>query len=95
DLLRFADTGIAGFYRVKFDASTDKETPAEVWFAANVSSADESDITPAATVELESRPVKGESKAEEARRELWKLFAVLAFLVLMVEWWVYNRRVYV
>jgi hypothetical protein len=95
DFLRFADTGIAGFYKVLFDASTDKETPAEVWFAANVASADESDITPAATVELESRPVKGEAKAEEARRELWKLFALLAFLVLMVEWWVYNRRVYV
>jgi hypothetical protein len=99
DLLRYADTAIAGFYEVKFEGGDEfnkaAATRPRLYFAANLASSDESEIAPAATIELENLPVSGEVKAQEARRELWKLGAILAFLVLMLEWWVYNRRVYV
>ncbi len=95
DVLRFADTGVAGFYRVKFEGTPELEKAPPVWFAANLSSAEESDVAPAAKIELESLALTAEAKSEEARRELWKAFAVAAFLVLMVEWWIYNRRIYV
>jgi hypothetical protein len=66
-----------------------------VWLAANLGSAEESDVAPAPTINLEALALTAEAKAEDARRELWKVFALIAFCVLMLEWWVYNRRVYV
>jgi hypothetical protein len=95
DIFRFADTGVAGFYEVGFEGPPEVEKLPKSWFAANIASPDESDIGPAPTIELESRPLSAESKAEEARRELWKALALAAFLILMLEWWVYNRRIYV
>jgi len=96
DVLRFADTGVAGFYQVKFEGSPDIDKGPKVWFAANLASAEESDLGPATKIDLEAqREAHAEAKAEEARRELWKIFALAAFVVLMLEWWVYNRRVYV
>jgi hypothetical protein len=98
EVLRFADTAFAGFYGVAFNAPSDSKEPQRVHFAANLASAEESDMGPAASIELTNdrdKDVKAEGKAEEARRELWKIFVLVAFGVLMLEWWVYNRRVYV
>ena len=37
----------------------------------------------------------GSSKGvQRVRREAWKLLAILALVVLVVEWYIYNRRVY-
>lgn len=94
DLLRYPETSRAGFYEVRFTVPN-TEAPTKVWFAANLCSAEESDVAPAAGIELENLPIKAEAKAQEPRREAWKLAALLAFLVLLFEWWVYNRRVYV
>jgi hypothetical protein len=97
EVLRFADTGLAGFYEVAFSVPEEKE-PQRVYFAANLASAEESDMGPAEKIELvndRDKEVKAEGQAEEARRELWKIFVLVAFGVLMLEWWVYNRRVYV
>src|SRR5581483_6978448 len=88
DVLRFADTGVAGFYQVRFEGGAEAAKAPRTWFAANLASAEESDIGPAEKVELEGQPAaKAEAKAEEARRELWKAFALVAFGVLMLEWW--------
>lgn len=95
DVLRFADTGTAGFYQIKFEGTAEIDKAPKVWFAANLASAEESDLAPAGKIDLESLALTAEPKAEEARRELWKIFALVAFAVLMLEWWVYNRRVYV
>jgi hypothetical protein len=80
---------------VSFSWTPEVEKLPKTWFAANIASSDESDIGPATSIELESRPLVAETKAEEARRELWKALALAAFAILMLEWWVYNRRVYV
>ena len=93
DVLRYTETSRAGFYEVRFEIPGHEATKA--WFAANLCSPEESDIAPAAGLELENLPVKAEAKAQEPRREAWKIAALLAFLVLLLEWWVYNRRVYV
>jgi hypothetical protein len=34
------------------------------------------------------------STAEPSRKEMWKLLLIVGLLVLVFEWYVYNRRVY-
>ena len=38
--------------------------------------------------------VKAETRWEPARRETWKFLLVVALGVLLFEWYIYNRRVY-
>ncbi|AMV38082.1 vWA domain-containing protein [Planctomyces sp. SH-PL62] len=40
-------------------------------------------------------PVEGAGTVPDARRDWWKLAALAALGVLVVEWYVYNRRVYI
>ncbi|MBI3724500.1 BatA domain-containing protein [bacterium] len=89
DVVRYADTSRTGFYEVRFDSSP------PTFFAGNLASLDESDIAPADEIPLKSGPVAGEAKASDTRHEVWKLLVLIAFFVLMLEWYVYNRRVYV
>jgi hypothetical protein len=95
DLLRYPETSRAGFYEVRFEGGDPKTAAAKLFFAANLCSLEESDIAPATAIELENLPVKAEAKAQEPRREAWKIAALLAFLALLIEWWVYNRRVFI
>ena len=39
--------------------------------------------------------VTGQSHWEPARRELWRILLLAALGVLLLEWYIYNRRVYV
>ena len=39
--------------------------------------------------------VAAQSPTTPVRRELWKLLLLAALVVLVVEWYIYNRRVYV
>ena len=38
--------------------------------------------------------ISGKVATARVRREAWKWLAILALLVLLVEWYIYNRRVY-
>ena len=65
---------------------------ARVWFAANLASAEESDIVPAEKIDLaDDKTVTGEAKAEEARRELWKILVMVAFAVLTTTYAINQR----
>lgn len=59
-------------------------------FAVNLLNQDESNIAPRTLLQIGGRTVvaKGEGFT---LRELWKPFALLALLVLMLEWWVFIR----
>jgi hypothetical protein len=63
-------------------------------FAVNLLDADESNIEPRPTVQIgNERVTSGEARSQP--RELWKWFAGLALLILMVEWYIYNKRIYI
>ena len=40
-------------------------------------------------------PVTGTRKPPDVTKDIWWYFALLALGVLLVEWYVYNRRVYI
>src|SRR4029077_20427273 len=85
-IVDFAQTDKVGFYEV---ASGSRKS----LFAVNLLSASESDIRP------RSLQASGGSKVEEAtsvamvNKEIWRWIALGALVVLMLEWWVYHRRI--
>jgi hypothetical protein len=78
-------------------------------FAVNLFDFRESDLAPrglvpegapASTAEsykikIGYNPVTGTQKPPEAQKDIWWYFALLVLGVLLVEWYVYNRRVYI
>ncbi|MBN2561127.1 MAG: VWA domain-containing protein [Phycisphaerae bacterium] len=89
--LTYARTHDTGIYRAAFD---DPAKTKEV-FAANILDSTESLIAPNANLSIGGiahEAYAGETKVNEP---LWPHLAAGALLILLVEWWVYNRRVMV
>jgi von Willebrand factor type A domain/Aerotolerance regulator N-terminal len=90
----FTGTDVVGAYAASWtEPGTDRTFVQR--FAVNLfpsSDHDESDIKPASEVTIGAETIKpGETRKQP--RDLWKLAVVVGLLVLMGEWWVYNRRV--
>ncbi len=65
-------------------------------FAVNLEDEAESDITPPSEpLTIENRPVAEMAAIKTATPEVWRWFVGAALVLVMVEWWVYNRRVMV
>jgi Mg-chelatase subunit ChlD len=62
--------------------------------AANLFDQDESAVTPSDLRLLSNAAVTQADTRGDVRRELWPWLLALALLIMMFEWWVYNRRVY-
>jgi hypothetical protein len=86
----FADTAQLGVYRV-FEGESRTATQQ---FAVNLFDGRESDLEPRADIQLGYREVTGSSGTQPARKEMWKWILATGLLVLVFEWYVYNRRVY-
>jgi Ca-activated chloride channel family protein len=63
-------------------------------FAANLSSATESDITPHRSLTILANPTPASGHRVADNRDLIPLLALLALTILCVEWWVFHRRVH-
>jgi hypothetical protein len=83
----FAQTAQVGVYAVVNKDDTVQR------FAVNLFHPPESDIQPK-NIEIGHTEVTGENHVEPARREAWKLLLLVALAVLLFEWYIYNRRVY-
>ncbi len=83
----YGDTSRAGVYRV-----TVGERSAD--YAANLADGGESSISPVGEFDI-GREKLAAVAAPAKNRELWRELLVFAFVVLLVEWYIYNRRVFV
>lgn len=63
-------------------------------FAVNLCDPRESDIRPAATLDIGYEKVAVATQTASARQEYWKWLLILGLAVLIFEWYVYNKRVY-
>jgi len=61
-------------------------------FAVNLFDARESDLSVEESVKVGNQTFQGE-EARKTPRDLWKYPVLLGLLALVLEWWVYNRRV--
>jgi hypothetical protein len=94
DLLRVSNLDRAGYYQVVFEDQAGKALR-QATFAANLCDGAESKIAPAEKLVLEGRQAQSaQDKAEESNRDVWKIAAAIALFCVMLEWWIYNRRVY-
>jgi hypothetical protein len=89
---QFSATEKPGVYSV---LEGDSPEPSQ-WFAVNLFDGRETDLTPPADVKIGASQVAaaGGSGGQAGRRELWKWLLGLGVCVLVFEWYVYNRRVY-
>jgi von Willebrand factor type A domain/Aerotolerance regulator N-terminal len=84
----FADTGELGVYKVD---SGDGEISR---FAVNLFSPQESQLEPQTAIQIAGiTPAAGSSLQQNGEKELWRLVAGLALLLLVIEWLVYQRPV--
>lgn len=85
-----------GLYQVKWggDASDPGAVRPLRTYAANLTSAAESDVRAHPKLLLASREVIAENEGKVRDRRLWPWLLLAALAVLMFEWYVYNRKVY-
>jgi hypothetical protein len=77
-----------GYYEVRAPGA------APSLLAANLADATESRIQPRATLTVDGHALSPPDVGRVGvRRQLWGYLVVLALLIVLVEWWTYNRRV--
>lgn len=87
--LVFSETDRLGVYELAVQDGTGEQAAGQ--FVVNLFSGRESNIMPASTLTLTSQIEESNSTANIGQRELWVWLAILAFLVLLGEWWVHHR----
>lgn len=88
-VLSYGRTRDDGLYRVTFD---DAAKTTDV-YAVNTLSANESNIRPLENLRLAQRQIDTASGEVKINQPLWPHLIAAALVILMFEWWVYNRRV--
>ncbi|MCA9245904.1 MAG: BatA and WFA domain-containing protein [Planctomycetales bacterium] len=88
---QFSQTDHVGIYEIREGKNVTQR------FAVNLFDSSESDIAPnpEAALQIGYVEVEGRSGWEFVRRELWKFLLLLALFVLAIEWYIYNRRIYI
>jgi hypothetical protein len=87
--INYANTRKCGLYKAVFD------DPAEtaVTYATNVLDANESMIAPNANFTIAGNPVRSVAGDIKINEPLWPWAVAAALAILLIEWWIYNRRV--
>jgi hypothetical protein len=83
----FSATGDPGVYAATWDKETRR-------FAVNLFDVNESHIEPRPSVKIGDVEVTAGPPRKEAR-ELWRWAVLAGLMFLLLEWWIYNRRVHV
>jgi hypothetical protein len=90
-IFRFSNTDLLGPYELRTVAAQG-ETVGR--FAVNLFDAQESNLKPAPHIDFKWETVEAATNFQPERKEYWKWILFLALLVLLFEWYIYNRRVY-
>ena len=85
----FAETDELGLYQVAFSPTG---AHAEDVFAVNLFQESESFIRPAPGVMIGASEIRGLTESETGQREIWPWLALLALVVMVLEWWIDHRR---
>jgi hypothetical protein len=84
----FGATDHLGVYQVHWPDGTQRS------FAVNLLDRDESNIEPRSLIQIGAQRIEaGQERGQP--RELWPALVLLALGLLMAEWYLYNRRIYV
>ena len=64
-------------------------------FAVNLFNVVESRVAPNPTLTIGAEPVEAQAGAVEVNRPAWHYFLIAVLILLLLEWVVYNQRVFV
>jgi hypothetical protein len=81
----FADSNQVGVYTASWADQSRR-------FVVNLLDAEESDLAPQSSVKIGAEEVQADAPRKQPR-ELWKWVVLAGLLAVMLEWWVYNKRV--
>ncbi len=84
----YGGTDKLGVYKVERDDKVVRH------FAVNLLDPNESNIEPRADIKIGGDEVSA-GDVRRQPRDLWKWIALAALILLLVEWYIYNRRIYV
>ena len=87
----FTETDELGYYAVNFISG---DSSAAEYFAVNLFDESESNIQPRTTIQVGRAEVTPTVSQKIGQRELWQWLALLALLVLMIEWQAFHRRAF-
>jgi hypothetical protein len=90
--LVWTDTDRLGVYRL---TSADNVTQPLDAFVVNLLSADESQIATASAVQFGYEDVKATASTTPKRREFWRWVLLLGLILLVAEWAVFTKRIFV
>ena len=88
----FGETDQLGFYEAAWPAGPEGGGARKSLFAVNLLSVTESDICPQ-PLQTAAGNVQGVPSVARVNREIWRWLAVAALVILLLEWWVYHRRI--
>ncbi len=86
----FTGTDEIGIYRA-FAEGGGPDAPAAGAFAVNLFAPEESDLRPRERISLGGAALEASAQSEVGQRELWPLIAAAGLVLLLLEWWVYQR----
>jgi hypothetical protein len=84
----FTQTESVGVYQVKWDGAVQRS------FAINLLDAEESNLEPRTKLQIGDEQIAA-GQVRTQLRDLWKPLVLLAVLLLLLEWYIYNRRIYI
>lgn len=84
----FAETDQLGVYELIFRTAGAERLAGH--FAINFLSPIESAIQPKESIRLGPTDFSTPEEGDIGQREFWPLFVIMAFLILLVEWWIYH-----
>jgi hypothetical protein len=88
----FAETDQLGLYQVRLrDGGLGGEERPAGSFTVNLFNPAESAIQPVAAVQVGQTAVTTTEESDVGQRELWPWLVALAFVALLLEWWVHHR----
>ena len=88
NVFRFLDTDELGVYHVQSNGDTVER------FAVNLFDSQESNLKPRPELDFDWNKVQATADTRPQPRAGWKILLLLALFVLLIEWYIYNRRVY-
>jgi len=90
--LSYGPVRLAGLHRVSY-LEPGRDERAERLVAVNIADAAEARIAPLENLSIGTKEVQGISVADSRRGALWPWVLALGLLVVLVEWWWYQRQI--
>lgn len=90
--LTWGPVQLAGLHRIRFTPAIGEGTELRL-VAVNIANADEARIAPRSELAIGTQTIQGVSVGDSRRGALWPWVLALGLVIVLLEWWSYQRQV--